>query len=622
MGARPEAKDDPATAANARPWTIIMRGMRLLSPQLRRRVVLTSAAGAVMAVLEAASFALLFLLIRVLSDTTAPLPSVAHWIGAGDSRNAFLARCGAGVLALFLVKSAGSLLVLRIQSSVQASVDAYLANSLFRKYVTTPYLNFIQMSSSEMVINIQFRGPDVAANGIAALIGLSSEAATLTGVGVTLAVMQPALAVGVMLFMAVVALGLLKGLTPAIRRAGGDENRETPQAQRILQESIVGIKAIKANELGEKTIESFMGQRAVLTDIRRRRVFLTRLPQFYLENALFIGLGVLAVVVFQSGSTQVIPIFGVLVAAAFRILPSVSRILQAIGGVRASQPALESLEQAMAIPQHEPPATAVIPVELRETFACRGLTFRYLGADRDALTDVSFDIAAGESVGVVGPSGSGKTTLVDVVLGLLDTTEGALSVDGRPLTADLLRGWRHTIGYVPQDVFLLESTLRENITFGRPDQGEERLAEVLRIAQLDSVVAALPEGLEAPVGDRGIRLSGGQRQRIGIARALYARPSLLILDEATAALDTKTEAAITESVHALHGQTTTIVIAHRLSTVQHCDRIIYLENGRVRSIGSFEELHRTDEGFADLVRLGGLGGTPHPRTAIGSRRAS
>jgi ABC-type multidrug transport system fused ATPase/permease subunit len=345
-------------------------------------------------------------------------------------------------------------------------------------------------------------------------------------------------------------------------------------------------------------------------------VFLTRLPQFYLENALFIGLGVLAVIVFQSGSTQVVPIFGVLVAAAFRILPSVSRMLQAIGGVRSSQASLECLERAMATPELAPPATAAPAVELRETLACRDLTFRYLGADRDALSDVSFDIAAGESIGVVGPSGSGKTTLVDLVLGLLDPPEGALSVDGRPLSADLLPGWRHTIGYVPQEVFLLESSLRENITFGRPDQGEERLAEVLRIAQLDGVVAALPDGVDAPVGDRGVRLSGGQRQRIGIARALYARPSLLILDEATAALDTKTEAAITESVHSLHGQTTTIVIAHRLSTVQHCDRIIYLENGRVRSIGAFDELHRTDEGFADLVRLGGLGSTTRPRRAM------
>src|ERR1700704_5824470 len=152
LGARPGAKHEPSTEANARPWTIIMRGVRLLSPQLRRRLMLTTAAGVVMAALEAASFGLLFLLIRVLSGTNASLPGGAGLFGAGHNRDAFLARCGGAVLVLFLVKSAGSLLVLRIQSSVQASIDAHLANSLFRKYLTTPYLNFIQLSSSDMVV--------------------------------------------------------------------------------------------------------------------------------------------------------------------------------------------------------------------------------------------------------------------------------------------------------------------------------------------------------------------------------------------------------------------------------------------------------------------------------------
>ena len=173
-----------------------------------------------------------------------------------------------------------------------------------------------------------------------------------------------------------------------------------------------------------------------------------------------------------------------------------------------------------------------------------------------------------------------------------------------------LRAWRSQIGFVPQDIFLVDNTLDANITFGETDEiiADDQIAEAVRLAQLSDVVAELPEGLNTMLGERGVRLSGGQRQRVGLARALYRQPAVLILDEATSALDNETERKISDALHSLHGQLTTVVIAHRLSTVRSCDRILYLDDGKISGIGTFEELDRTNEGFARLVELGSLRG--------------
>jgi ABC-type multidrug transport system fused ATPase/permease subunit len=474
-----------------------------------------------------------------------------------------------------------------------------------------PYPEFIQKNSADMIVNAQYRTGDVAGSTVSGLVTLASEGAILAGVGVTLALVQPVLAAGVLVFMGLVGTGLLVVLAPAARRVGHEETVESMRAQQALQESMGGIKAIKANELTSKFLESFSVRRDALASVRRRKVFLLRLPVFYLESALFLGLGVLAVVVFHTASRDIVPILGLLVAAAFRMLPSVSRILGTITAVRNAESPLGFIERDLAGPPVQTTTSEGPHVSLDEELSVRRVGFRYPGAARDALAAIGVDIAAGESIGLVGSSGSGKTTFVDIILGLLEPTEGELLVDGQVLTAERLPGWRRTIGYVPQDVFLVDGSIRENIVFGRQVDDDGRLVEAVKLAQLDTVVADLPEGLETFVGERGVRLSGGQRQRIGIARALYNRPSLLILDEATSALDTKTEAAITESIEALRGRTTTIVIAHRLSTVQHCDRIIHLDEGRIKAVGTFDELRREGTAFAELVRLGQLAPEGH-----------
>jgi ATP-binding cassette subfamily C protein len=206
---------------------------------------------------------------------------------------------------------------------------------------------------------------------------------------------------------------------------------------------------------------------------------------------------------------------------------------------------------------------------------------------------VNLRIKPGESIGIVGPTGAGKSTLVDVLLGLLRPTTGRVLLDGAELSG-LERAWHRLVGYVPQDPYVLDDTVRRNIAFGVPDTqiDEHRLARACSLAQLEDVIRVLPDGLDTWLGEKGARLSGGQRQRVAIARALYGEPAVLVFDEATAALDNLTEREVTRAIAALHGTRTLIVIAHRLSTVQGCDRLIFLQDGRVAVTGAYNDLLR------------------------------
>ena len=232
-------------------------------------------------------------------------------------------------------------------------------------------------------------------------------------------------------------------------------------------------------------------------------------------------------------------------------------------------------------------------VEFNESLVCEQVSFTYELAGRPALQTVNLRIRRGESIGIVGATGSGKSTLVDVLLGLLRPSSGRVLVDGVDLVGRE-RAWQRLIGYVPQDPYLLDDSLRRNIAFGIPDAliDEQRLARACALAQLDDFLRQLPAGVETTAGEDGVRLSGGQRQRVAIARALYHDPAVLVFDEATAALDNQTEREVTRAIAELQGGRTVIVIAHRLTTVASCDRLFFLQDGRIAAVGRYDELLR------------------------------
>jgi ABC-type multidrug transport system fused ATPase/permease subunit len=320
-------------------------------------------------------------------------------------------------------------------------------------------------------------------------------------------------------------------------------------------------------------------------------------------------------------------------AGGFRIVAPLNKVIFGIGQANASIPAVEQVRHDFEIFSQEseeggagpaisatsdnfglpmlasrPPVRDVVRAfpNGKPVVAVRDLRFSY-DAGTEVLKGVSFDIAEGEAVGLVGGSGAGKSTMLDILLGLLEPDSGVVLVKGHDIRS-ALDAWRASIGYVPQFIALFDDTVRANVALGvhAADVDPADLWRALTLAQLDDVVRALPDGVETVLGEAGVRLSGGQRQRLGVARALYHRPSILMFDEATSALDNETEARLIEVFENLRGEVTTLTIAHRLSTIRRCDRILYLEDGEMRSEGTFAELNATVPAFAHLVELSDL----------------
>jgi ATP-binding cassette, subfamily B, bacterial PglK len=306
-----------------------------------------------------------------------------------------------------------------------------------------------------------------------------------------------------------------------------------------------------------------------------------------------------------------VSIMGVFAIASLRLVPAASQLVSCLGNVRNSSYSLDILYLDMkeiesrglasfkaAIPTSNSSSAALMQsaMPFNHTLELKDVVYRYPGATVTSLSGISMHIKRGESIGLIGQSGAGKTTLVDVVLGLLNPESGDITVDGQSIYDDI-SAWKQLVGYIPQSIFLMDDTVERNIAFGVPDSliDSKRLWQAIKAAQLESLIQDLPDGIHTSVGERGVRLSGGQRQRIGIARALYHQREILVLDEATSALDNETERLISESIASLAGSKTLITIAHRLSTLQYCDRIYVLDKGRVIRSGGYEEVVLTQK---------------------------
>jgi ABC-type multidrug transport system fused ATPase/permease subunit len=324
---------------------------------------------------------------------------------------------------------------------------------------------------------------------------------------------------------------------------------------------------------------------------------LTNIPRLLLEAVTISGVLIYLAVNMILGAdlSSMLPLVTAFGLAAVRLLPSVNRINTYMANIAYYEPALnyiydnvdvETLKKVAEEDANGAAKKAADPkagtLTLKKEIRLSHITFAYPNSDKTIFRDAGMVIPAGKSVGVVGASGAGKTTVVDILLGLLKLKEGEISSDGMDIFEDYA-GWLSHVGYIPQSIYMLDDSIRNNIAFGvKPEEiSDERIWAVLEEAQLKTFVEELPEGLDAQIGERGVRISGGQRQRLGIARALYHDPELLIFDEATSALDNDTETAIMEAIDSLHGQKTMVIIAHRLRTIENCDMIYEVKDEKI-----------------------------------------
>jgi ABC-type multidrug transport system fused ATPase/permease subunit len=488
--------------------------------------------------------------------------------------------------------------------------------SLLASYLAQPYAFFLNRHSGEMGPRVldesqrvvgQFFRP--AAEFIAACLTTSAIVGLLLWV-------EPLVAA-----IAFAVLGSMYGLIymttrRILKSLGQIRLAASRQRYRLANEALTGIKDIKL--LGRETayLDRYEDPSIRMARTEVKVAVISQVPQFALQAVALGGVILLCLVLIDpagvaSGAALggLLPVLGVFAFAGQRLMPELSKLYQSLAQIQAGTAAVDAVYEDLVLRKSAAilPRTPISGLGLKKELRLDAVSYSYPNSDQAGVREISLSIRAGEKIGIVGSTGAGKTTLADVVLGLLAPDQGKLVADETEISSKNVRAWMKSVGYVPQDIFLTDAPVSENIALGVPPEAidHERIRRAARIARIDQFVAEdLPDGYQTHIGERGVRLSGGQRQRIGIARALYHDADLIVFDEATSALDNLTEAEVMEAIDALPGDKTVLMIAHRLSTVKRCDRIVVLDKGQMVGCDSWDALMAGNASFQRIARMG------------------
>lgn len=610
-------------------WVAVKRALRLLSKRDQRilgLLVLVQVFLSLLDLLGVASIGVVVLISSSALTGTAPsglASTVSNVVGPDrdpDSLAIFLA-----VLAGFLLitKSLLSYALTRRTFRFLANRQAMIASDLAATLLSQSLLDVEQRTSQETVLTLTRSVSQLTMGVLGGAVIVISEGSLLILLVTALAFVDLTVTVFAAVFFAIVALSVQKVLSGWTHSIGMRNYRAEVGSITTMQEALRSYREIAVAGRRGDYVNRFQSLRWDVASAEADLRLVNIVTKYIYEVALVIGGGALAVSqFFTKDATAALTILAIFLAAATRLLPSVMRLQTAAFSIRAA-----SAESASAIQLHaelgtRSATTAVLSLELSER-ATKGLvaeypgfeasvrvarcTLRYPGVTEPALDAVDLTIVPGTSVALVGTTGAGKSTLADVILGVLQPDTGTVAVSGLAPSEAILH-WPGAIAYVPQVVTLIDGSVRANVALGLPDENvsDDFVWEALERAHLASFLIESREGLHTLVGEGGIRLSGGQRQRLGLARALYTRPRLIVLDEATSALDAETESLVTQTLEAMGRDVTRIIVAHRLTTIRSADQVVYLESGRIRSIGGFDQVTAEVPDFHRQAHLLGL----------------
>ena len=510
-----------------------------------------------------------------------PILSVLRSNLSEISDQSFLIFFLLSIVFVYLIKSLFLIFLTFKQNRFLYNITAYLSNNLFTNYMTQQYSFHLNNNISELSKNLQLE-ISYFNTYILHLITIFIEAGFILAILSTLIYIEPFGALSIGFFYSSLSIIFLKLTKKKLKEWGGLREELDKSISKIVIESLGGIKDILI--LGKETFYSdqFSSKTYLKSRISSNQGTISQIPRFYLELISIIGLVSFIILMVFNGetSTKLVTVLGVFVAATFRMIPSLNRILAAVQSLKFYQPSINIIyNENKKIKNAKTQNRAKYKFKSKIKFEKVDFGFNQ---NKNVLNKVDLDINIGETIGIIGESGSGKSTLIDLLIGLHSPTGGNIIIDD-DYNLHSTQSWRNNIGYVSQSIFLIDESIKNNIAFGveKNKINEVRINELIKKVQLEDFIISLNDGIETKVGERGVQLSGGQRQRIGIARALYHDPDLLVLDEATAALDSKTEQSVMNSINKLLGQKTIIIIAHRLSTLGNCNKIFEVKNNQL-----------------------------------------
>jgi ABC-type multidrug transport system fused ATPase/permease subunit len=522
-----------------------------------------------------------------------------------------LIAVGIGLISLFIIKSGYLLLLSRWQYQYIFETHTRLGSRLLRGYLNAPYVFHLQRNSAELIKATTESVQRFTSGFLLGLLTVLGELLVVLAVTALLMIIDPVATLGAILVLGFPTALMYIAMQRRLAVAGRTAEQSAASTIQWIEQAISGIKETLVTGRASFFIDWYGRHVSRLAQSTSTFSFLSGIPRLLIDTLAVSAMVAVALIALARGQDlqAILPILTMFAVAAIRLMPSTHRIANGLAQARYHYAATEVIYRdltetqgyGLELVKSRSDVVRSVPVTFQRVLTLENLSYQYPSMPLPAIHDVSFEIPRGHWVAFIGPTGAGKTTLIDLILGLFLPTSGRILIDGIDLQENV-RGWQRNIGYVPQDIYLLDDTVRRNVTFGLPDNeiNDEQVWRALQAAHVDRLVRSLPGGLDAMIGERGDRLSGGERQRLGIARALYHDPQVLIVDEGTAHLDNETEAAIAGTLEALRGEKTIIMIAHRIALIRNCDTIFLLKQGKVQKSGVYSELVSTDPALRDL----------------------
>ena len=508
-----------------------------------------------------------------------------------DSIEGFIVPLLWTLIVMYILKNAFLLFLASEQNRFIAFNRNKLISQVLREFLNRPYEFYLDADIPTVFRLTDSDIPNVF-NILMSMISLVSEAVVFALLCIVMVVTDWKLLLFLIVVFGVLSLVMIKVLKPQLSRLGEKNQAIQSRIAKWRIQAIYGIKDVKVLHREAFFADNYEHSGKIGAGYARRHAVLNNTPRLLIEAVFMTSILIYIILYIQMGNdaSTLIPMLTAFGVAAIRMMPSVNRINTYMTDISYFRPCLNYVYENMNINeisrrnnQTLRPADTSKKMQLRDKIALKGIVYAYPNTDKLIFDHADMVVPYGKSVGIMGPSGAGKSTIVDILLGLLKVREGSITCDGENIF-DNYPAWLAQIGYIPQSIYLVDEPVRNNIAFGIADEeiDDSRIWQALEEAQLADFIRGLPEGLDTAIGYRGVRISGGQRQRLGIARALYHNPEILVFDEATSALDNETEAAVMEAINSFHGKKTMVIIAHRLNTIEKCDIIYKVDEGKIQ----------------------------------------